>query len=126
LGGCGTCISGGPVAEVPLAQAIKELRAQLLQAIDAGKDEPLRFELDSVVLELQVALTTSGSAEAKVGLWSVLTLGASGDHSRGTTHRLTLTLSPRLADARPGEKTLIGDDTDGPPPAADASGWGDG
>jgi Trypsin-co-occurring domain 2 len=114
------------VAEVPLAQAIKELRAQLLQAIDAGKDEPLRFELDSVVLELQVALTTSGSAEAKVGLWSVLTLGASGDHSRGTTHRLTLTLSPRLADARPGEKTLIDDDTDGPPPAADASGWGDG
>jgi hypothetical protein len=116
----------GTVAEVPLAQAIKELRAELLQAIDAGKDEPLRFELDSVVLELEVALTTSGGGEAKVGLWSVLTLGGSAEHGRGTTHRLTLTLSPRLADAKPGEKLQIGDDVAGPPPDAEVDGWGAG
>jgi hypothetical protein len=108
-----------------LAQAIKDLRAELLQAIDAGKDEPLRFELDSVVLELEVALTTSGSANAKAGLWTVLTLGGSAEHGRGTTHRLTLTLSPRLADAKPGEKTLVGDDAAGPP-AAEVGGWGAG
>ncbi|MFD9328618.1 trypco2 family protein [Streptomyces sp. NPDC060065] len=101
-----------------MARAIAELRSELQKAISAGAGEPLRFELDTVDLELQVALTTTGSAEAKVGLWSVLTAGVSADHSRGTVHKLTLKLSPRHADPASGDTVLIGDDLDALPPAA--------
>jgi hypothetical protein len=103
------------MAEVPLADAITNLRQELQKAIAAGEGEQLRFDLDAVVLELDVALTTSGHAEAKAGLWTVLTVGASVDHSRGSTHRLTLTLSPRLADA-PEQKVSVGDRVAAPPP----------
>jgi hypothetical protein len=78
----------------------------------------LRFELDTVELELQIALSTSGSAEAKAGLWSVLTAGASAEHSRGSVHKLTLKLSPKHADPARGLTVLIGDDLDALPPAA--------
>jgi Trypsin-co-occurring domain 2 len=97
------------VTEIPLAKAIAELRSELQQAILAGAGEPLRFELDTVDLELQITMTAGGSAEAKVGLWSVLTAGTSADYSRGSVHKLTLKLSPRQADAANGGKLLIGD-----------------
>jgi hypothetical protein len=104
------------MAEVPLADAITNLRSELQKAIAAGDGEQLRFELDEVVLELNVSFATSGHADAKVGLWTVLTTGVSADHSRGSTHRLTLTLSPRLASA-PGQKVSVGDRVAEPPPA---------
>ncbi|MGW0834344.1 trypco2 family protein [Streptomyces prunicolor] len=97
------------MAEVPLAEAITKLRRELRQAMDDGDGEPLKFELDSVVLELEVGITTTGGADAKVGLWSVVTLGSSVERERGSLHKLTLTLSPRLADA-PGKNVLVGDE----------------
>ncbi|MEU9954598.1 trypco2 family protein [Streptomyces sp. NPDC050982] len=97
------------MTEIPLARAISELRSELQQAMLAGAEEPLRFELETVDLELQVTMTAGGSAEAKVGLWSVLTAGTSADYSRGSVHKLTLKLSPRHADAPNGGKLLVGD-----------------
>ncbi|GAA2910295.1 hypothetical protein Acy02nite_48830 [Actinoplanes cyaneus] len=103
------------MTEIPLARAIAELRAELQQAILDGAGEPLRFELDTVDLELQVTMTARGAAEAKVGLWSVLTAGTSADYSRGSVHKLTLKLSPR----HNGDKPLIGDrSVPGLPPPA--------
>lgn len=106
------------MTEIPLARAIAELRSELQKAILTGAGEPLRFELDTVDLELQVALSTKGSADAKAGLWSVLTAGASAEHSHGSVHKLTLKLSPRHADPADGPTVLIGDDLDALPPAA--------
>lgn len=111
------------MAEVPLAEAITGLRTELQQAMAAGADERLKFELDSVVLELQVAITSTGKTDAKVGLWSVLTLGASADHTRGSVHKLTLTLSPTLTDAPPGQKVRVGQHGTGLPPAASPEEW---
>lgn len=99
-----------------MADAITNLRQELQRAIAAGVGERLQFELDSVVVELNVAFATAGRAEAKVGLWTVVSGGASAEHSRESTHRLTLTLSPQLADA-PGQKVKIGDRVAVPPPA---------
>jgi hypothetical protein len=104
------------VADVPLADAITNLRHELQRAIARGADEQLQFELDSVVVELNVAFSTVGRADAKAGLWTVVSAGASAEHSRQSTHRLTLTLAPRLADA-PGQKVKIGDQVAEPPPA---------
>jgi hypothetical protein len=105
------------MAAVPLSDAIADLRAELQQAIASGEGEELRFELGSVVLELEVTLSTSGGANVRGGLWTVVTAGASADHSRGSVHRLTLTLTPRLAGA-PRRRVLVADDElDEPPPA---------
>ncbi len=93
------------MAEIPLSKAIAELRSELQQAILEGAGEPLRFELDTVDLELQVTMSARGAAEAKVGFWSVLTAGTSADYTRGSVHKLTLKLSPR----QDGVKPLIGD-----------------
>lgn len=97
------------MAEVPLAEAIANLRAELQEAIAAGAGEELRFELGEVVLELDVALTASGEVKGKVSAWKVLTAEASAELARASTHRLTLTLTPRLAGA-PGETVSVGDD----------------
>ncbi|MFD9903764.1 trypco2 family protein [Streptomyces sp. NPDC059063] len=97
------------MAEVPLAEAIARLRRELQDAIAAGQGEQLKFELDAVVLELEVALSTGAGAGAKAGFWSVLTAEATADHRRGSTHRLTLTLTPRLADAPDGRRVQVGD-----------------
>jgi hypothetical protein len=104
------------MGEMSLADAIRGLRAQLREALDEGAGEPLRLEVDSIVLELEVALSTSGQAEAKAGLWTVLTAGVSADHSRASTHRLTLTLAPKLDGAPPGQHLTINDQVTGLPP----------
>ncbi|MCX4979515.1 trypco2 family protein [Streptomyces sp. NBC_00620] len=104
------------MADVPLAEAIAKLRMELQTAIAAGEGESLKFELDSVVLELEVALSTGVEANAKAGLWSVVTAGASMERSRGSTHRLTLTLAPRLAGAPDGQRVQVGDDMAKRPP----------
>jgi hypothetical protein len=101
------------MAEVPLADAITNLRRELQKAIADGEGERLRFELDAVVLELDVALDTSADAEA--GRWTVVSVGDVELRNAESTHRLTLTLSPRLAGA-PGQKVSIGDRVDAPPP----------
>ncbi|GCB53475.1 hypothetical protein SNL152K_10832 [Streptomyces sp. NL15-2K] len=113
------------MAEVPLAEAITDLRRELQQAMAAGEGEPLKFELDSVVLELEVGVATKGNADAKVGLWSVLTLGSSAEHTRGSLHKLTLTLSPRLADA-PDKNVLVGDQVAEVPSVARPDRWAPG
>jgi len=104
------------VADIPLAEAITNLRHELQRAIARGAGEQLQFQLDSVVVELNVALNTTGRAEAKAGFWTVVSVGTSADHSRQSTHKLTLTLSPQLAGV-PGEKIKIGDQVAEPPPA---------
>lgn len=99
-----------------MAKAISELRSEFQKAMLDGAGEPLRFELDTIDLELQVAFSTNGSAEAKVGLWSVLTAGVSAEHSHGSVHKLTLRLSPKHADPARGN-VLIGEDRQALPPA---------
>ena len=41
-------------AQIPLASAVRAIRAQLVEAVRAGKDEEIRFALGPVELELQV------------------------------------------------------------------------
>jgi hypothetical protein len=105
------------MGEISLATAIQALRAQLKEALDDGAGDPLRLEVNSIVLELEVVLSASGQAEAKAGLWTVLTAGVSADHSRASTHRLTLSLAPRLEGDPPGQKLAVNDQVTGPPSA---------
>jgi Trypsin-co-occurring domain 2 len=74
---------------VGLSSAIEALRAELLQAIDAGGDPRMRFKLAPIELSLQVAVTNE--AGGKIG-WKVLGLGAS--HEAATMQTLNLRLEP--------------------------------
>ena len=88
-----------------LAEAIGALRRELADAQRAGSGEDFRFRLGPVEMEFLVELTKEGSGEAGVKFW-VVNAGAKGTVSRGTTHRLTLTLHPY--DARTGTDAEVG------------------
>jgi hypothetical protein len=72
---------------VGLAAAIESLRQELLDAVDAGRDQPMRFQLSPIELTLQVALTKE--ANGKVG-WRILELGGSLESVATQTIKLTL------------------------------------
>lgn len=97
-----------PVA-VPLAAAIGQLRKELQEAMEDGEGKRLRFSVDSIEMDLQVAVDATKRGDASLSLWRVLSLGGGLDHKHATTHRLTLRLSPQDMLA-PDSQTLIGDD----------------
>jgi hypothetical protein len=97
-------------AWVGLADAIRELRRELAEAMDEAHGKPLRFELGQVEMEflLQVARDAGGSAGVR--FW-VVSLGGQGNVSSGSTHRVKLALSPKDASGGP---PLISDTERGP------------
>lgn len=84
---------------IELSTMISELRRELDQAIDAGADERLRFELGPVEVEVTVGLDSKGQAGAKVRFW-VVELGGDAEISRSSLQRIKLTLQPRLAGSK--------------------------
>ena len=78
---------------VPLGEAIRSLRAELLQAMQDARDEELRFALGPVELEFQLTTTTEASAGGAVRFW-VIDADAKGSRASGSTHTLRLTLTP--------------------------------
>jgi hypothetical protein len=78
---------------IPLSKAIQDLRAELLQVVAEGEGKDLRFKLQPIELELQLAVTWSGEAKAGVKFW-VIELGGTGSTERGSTQKLKLMLDP--------------------------------
>jgi hypothetical protein len=76
-------------AIVGLAEAVESLRAELMKAVDAGKDQPMQFSVEPIELTAQVAVTKD--ANGKIG-WSVLGIGGSWESA--STQTLTLKLAP--------------------------------
>jgi hypothetical protein len=91
----------GDEAWVGLADAVRALRAELTTAMTEGRDGTLRFELGPVEMEFLLEVRREGGGEAGVKFW-VVSLGGKGSASRGSTHRVTLSLTPRV-DGRPPE-----------------------
>jgi hypothetical protein len=78
---------------IPLAEAIGDLRAELLKALQEGAGQDLQFRLKPIELELKLGVTSSGGGNAGVKFW-VVELGAKGTYESSTTHTLKLTLEP--------------------------------
>lgn len=84
---------------VPLAQAINDLRAELLAALAGGKNEPLQFRLRPIELELKLNVTREGGAQGGVKFW-VASIGVKGRIEDATTHTLKLVLEPVGKDGK--------------------------
>jgi hypothetical protein len=97
---------------IELAEVIGELRRELQAAMNDGEGEQLRFELGPVELEATVAVEKGAGGGAKVRFW-VIELGGEAKASEISTHRVKLSLQPRVAgggrvwiasDEEPGER----------------------
>jgi Trypsin-co-occurring domain 2 len=82
---------------IELASVIRDLREELEEAIVAGADAALRFELGPVELEVSVAVQRGGGTGAKVRFW-VVELGADARIDATSVQKMKLTLTPRLAE----------------------------
>jgi hypothetical protein len=76
-------------AGVGLAKAIWALRAELVEAINAGAGDWMRFSLDPIELTLQVVVTKD--VDGKIG-WKILEVG--GEYQSEVTQTVKLTLKP--------------------------------
>jgi hypothetical protein len=88
-----------------LTEVIAQLRAELAEAMSAGEDEQLRFELGPVELELTVGVDKEAKPGAKAKFW-VLELGAETRFATTSTQRIKLTLDPRHT-AQPDRRPTI-------------------
>lgn len=77
-----------------LAEAIRALRMELQRATQAGKEEPMRFELGPVEMEFLLEVRKDAGADAGVR-FGVISVGGKGNMSSGSTHRVMLSLTPK-------------------------------
>jgi len=91
---------------IELSRVISDLRRELWDAISAGADEELRFELGPVELEVIVALEQEGGGGGRVR-FLVVELGGEGKATHSSTQRVKLTLDPRLVAT--GERPWVSD-----------------
>lgn len=80
---------------IGLAEAIKRVRAELMDAREAGEDEELRFRLGEVTLEFAVELSREIGGEAAVKVW-VVNAGVKGTKTSTATNTVTVTMSPEV------------------------------
>ncbi|MBV9481760.1 MAG: hypothetical protein JO249_13545 [Acidobacteria bacterium] len=93
---------------IPLAEAIADLRAELLDAVSEGQGKDLHFGLKPIELELSLAVTKEGGATGKVKFW-VVELGADGKYQNEVMHKLKLVLEPRGIDGREFQVSNVGE-----------------
>lgn len=91
---------------IPLSEMIATLRQELSVAMENDPDSPLRFELESVDLELTVRLDRSQEANGKVGFW-VVEGGGKASSATSDLHVFKLKLKP-VVQNHPGHPARVG------------------
>lgn len=99
---------------VELADMIRELRQELITAMNDGSGQPVRFELGSVDIEATVAVSRETGGSGKIRFW-VAEAGADGKYANTATQRITLTLHPKTVapDGTLQTALIAGDEADG-------------
>ncbi|WP_331746102.1 trypco2 family protein [Streptomyces virginiae] len=81
--------------DIPLADAVAAVRDELLEAAArVGEDPGVVFAVGPVEMDFEVELRADGKATAKFKLW-VVSAEAEAGVSRGRTHRVSFTLTPK-------------------------------
>ncbi|MFD8892724.1 trypco2 family protein [Streptomyces sp. NPDC059566] len=105
--------------DVPLTDAVAAVRDQLIEAAARVGDDPgVVFAVGPVEMEFEVELRADAKAKAGFKLWAV---GAETEAglSRGRTHRVSFTLTPKRPD---GGDLLVSSTQDRPEGPGDVSG----
>jgi hypothetical protein len=82
------------MADLELAAVVRQLRAELNEAMAGAEDERLRFELGPVELSLTVTVGREAAPGAKIRFW-VVEAGADTRISREAVQDIKLVLTPR-------------------------------
>ncbi|MFI7408660.1 trypco2 family protein [Streptomyces sp. NPDC049627] len=91
---------------IELAEMIRELRHELTTALADGTAAPLRFELETVEIEATVMVGRKAGAGGKVRFW-VVEAGGDAQLESSRTHRISLTLQPRLVAPDGTRRTVL-------------------
>jgi hypothetical protein len=91
---------------VTLVEAIRELRAQLVQAAKEGEGAALRFVPKSVEVELGITFDVEAEAGGGFKLFSLVSLSGKAKAGEETTNKVKLTLD---LVGRDGTSVLIRD-----------------
>jgi hypothetical protein len=83
--------------EIELADAVAAVRDELLKAQTRGAGQAIVFEVGPVEMEFEVELRADANAGGKFRVWAV-SAEAGASVSRGRTHRVAFTLTPKRAD----------------------------
>jgi len=94
---------------IGLAEAIRRVRGELVDAWKEGQSEELRFRLGEVKLDFQVQITREGKGEASIKLY-VVSLGATGGVSSAQTHTVSVSLLPQARSGEEWVDVMIGQD----------------
>ena len=78
---------------IPLAEAIRALRSELVEAARQGANEEVRFALGPIDLELQIEASTEVGVDGGIKFWLV-SLEGSGSRTSAATHTVKLSLTP--------------------------------
>jgi hypothetical protein len=92
--------------DIELADLLASLRSEINRARLDAVGQDVRFRIDSIDLELQVAVEKSAEANAGVRFW-VVSLGAKGGAKSAQTHTVKLSLT---AETDTGDLVRTGDD----------------
>jgi hypothetical protein len=91
---------------IELAELLSSLRAEISRARLDSANKDVRFRVDSIDLELQVAVENAAEADAGVRFW-VVSMGGKGSVKSAETQVIRLRLG---AVTDKGEAVLTGDD----------------
>jgi hypothetical protein len=80
-------------APIPLSDAIRALRSEIVKAAGEGEGKDVRFRLGEIELEFGLEVGRQAGADAGIQFW-VISLGARGERRSATTHTVRLTLAP--------------------------------
>jgi hypothetical protein len=89
------------VSGVELASVVRQLRAELNEALADAQGERLRFELGPVEMSVSVTVGRDATPGAKVRFW-VIEAGAEARVSRESVQEIKLVLTPVDTKAPPG------------------------
>jgi hypothetical protein len=82
------------MAGLELASVVRQLRAELNEAMSGAEGERLRFELGPVELSLTVTVGREATPGARIRFW-VIDAGADAKISRDAVQDIKLVLTPR-------------------------------
>jgi Trypsin-co-occurring domain 2 len=87
--------------QIPLSDAIQQLRDELREAILEGKDKDIVFTPNGIDIELAINFKAEAKGEGKVKLLALLDLSTGATASRESQHKIKLSLSVADKDGNP-------------------------